>query len=89
MRKPMLESGESMITRDGHTEPLLPIADDLDEVDQDDVETLREIKAALAFVEADRNSDHDISVCTAPESVGSRRSEFPAADPPSTGDVSK
>lgn len=54
------------------TEPCMPVADD-------DAITLRMIEAALAIVECERDSDHAIAVCAAPESVGRSRSEIPAA----------
>ena len=46
-------------------------------VNQDDVETLRSIEAALEWVESERPSGPDIATCLDPV----RRSEFPAADP--------
>ena len=46
-------------------------------VNQDDVETLRRIEAALEWVESERPSGPAIATCLDPV----RRSEFPAADP--------
>ncbi len=79
MRRPFdYESGDFTSTHDGKTDPLLPVAL---EVNEDEIATLREIAVALEYVEAERDSGHDIALCTEPESVGSRRSEFPSALP--------
>ncbi len=79
MRRPFdPEYGDFMHTHDGKTDPLVPVADPSNE---DEVETLREIECALAVVEAERDSGHDIALCIEPEAAGSRRSDFPAALP--------
>ena len=81
MRRPFdYESGDYTSNHDGKTDPLIPV---VSEVNEDEIETLREIRCALAVVESERNSDHDIALCTEPESVSVRRSEFPAAIPSS------
>ncbi len=85
MRNPF-SSGEFYMCRDGSTEPKMPAAD---EVNQDDVATLREIESALEYVESEskHSSDHDIAICTDPISVGKRRQEFLAADPSDSDDA--
>ncbi len=67
----------------GDTEPAIPIAEPIETIvvdeDADDQEiTLSMIRAAGV---SDPVSDHAIAVCIEPESVGTRRSEIPVADP--------
>lgn len=56
---------------------------DIDEagLDQDQVATLRLVKAAVEFVGANRDVEQDIATCVAPESVSRVRSEIPVAEP--------
>jgi len=58
------------------TEPYLPVSD---EINQDEIDTLREIECALEVVEriSTHNLDDAIDSCTNP----TRRTEFPAAAP--------
>ncbi len=67
--------------RDGETEPSIPSQPPVvvvdDEVNQDEIETLRDIKTALEYVEAHADCEEAIESCTS--SV--RRSEFVAAPP--------
>ncbi len=62
----------------GDTEPAISVH--VVEDTSDDEPTLRMMRAALRLV-PDDDSDHDIAVCVAPESVGRSRSEIPVALP--------
>ncbi len=96
MRKPMIaavviakENDWSDFAVKGGTEPSMrcAIAVELvdDTPDPDDVETLRNIEAALALVESERPSAPDIDTCLNPK----HRSDFPLAEPNEGAPVSR
>lgn len=60
----------------GGTEPAIPCVERVQASEEDDVETLRDIRAALEFCERAFDVDECIDSCTNP----TRRSEFPAAE---------